>query len=115
MSDFDQDEYNEKLSEFAGLSEIGEVGARNMELAFEELIKNNIAVFIQHNDDRGLPIEVSVEHVGTVSEVEMTITYGGERYDPIYDGDELSALMAKKLFKSIKYHYDDINRIVIKF
>ena len=115
MTCFDQNEYNAKIAEFCRESSIDDTVKRNIELAFEELVKNNIAEFIAHNDDRGLPIEVTVEHYGTDSNAEMTIIYGGSRYDPVYDGDELSALLARKLFSSIKYSYNSLNRLDIRF
>ena len=112
---FDWEEFNRKIAEFCGISHIDSAAQRNMELAMEELVKNNISAFIEHNDERGLPIEITFRHYGVYDGVEMAIRYGGERYDPIYDGDELSALLAKKLFASVKFGYDGTNRITVEF
>ena len=45
----------------------------------------------------------------------MTMIYGGEKCDPMYEGDELSALISKKLFKSVKHRYSDKNTVIVKF
>ena len=113
--DFDHEEFNKKISDFCSISRIDDATKRNIELAFEELVQNNIAVFIEHNDERGMPIDITLEHYGLYDGARMTVSYGGERYDPVYDGDELSSLMVKKLFKSIKHTYNDTNVIVIAF
>ncbi len=113
MSCFDHNEYNEKIGAFCEKSCITDAVRKKIELAFEELVCNNIAVFIEHNDDRGLPISVMIEHYGVDDATEMTITYGGDRYDPVYEGDELSSVIAKKIFGSVKYRYDDGNVLVV--
>lgn len=113
--DFDQDKFNAKIAKFCSISHIDSETQGILELALEELVKNNIAAFIEHNDGRGLPIDIIVEHYGIYDGAEMIIRYGGDRYDPIYDGDELSAQLAKKLFGTIKYAYDGTNCVTVEF
>jgi len=112
---FELDEFNEKIGEFCEVSNVPPTAKRNIELVMEELVRNNIAEFIAHNNDMGLPITVNIEHIGISPDTDMTVIYGGERYDPIYDGDELSAMVIKKLASVIKYSFDDGNRLVLKF
>ena len=84
-------------------------------LAFEELVKNNILQFVEHNDDEGLPVTVTVEKYGLFASPQMTITYGGDKYDPVSEGDELSSLISRKLLKTVKHTFSDKNTITVKF
>jgi polar amino acid transport system ATP-binding protein len=117
-------EINEVRFDYPGfLSQIERFGRDNMaptknimglQLAFEELVVQNITGFIDHSD-RGFPITVTIVHSETDETSRMTITYGGGMYDPMTDGDELSAVMIKKLARSVNYRYTDKNEVIIDF
>jgi len=109
------EEYIEVIGKYCRLGRVKDTVRRNIELAFEELVINNILQFIEHYDDDGFPVTVTVERYGLFSSPQMTITYGGEKCDPMYEGDELSALISKKLFKSVNHSYSDRNTVNIKF
>ena len=112
-TEFELDGFQSRIESFCHNSRITKKGTADAQLVFEELVKNNIAEFIEHNDDRGLPIVFLIEHYGIFGDVEITITYGGDRYDPIYEGDELSALVIKKIASDIKYSYDGENKLMV--
>ena len=109
------EEYIEEIGKYSRLAGVKDTVRRNIELAFEELVINNILPFVEHNYDEGFPITVALERYGLFSSPQMTITYGGEKCDPMYEGDELSALISKKLFRSVKHSYSDKNTLIIKF
>ena len=87
---------------------------RDLELAFEELVVQNIREAIEHSG-YGLPINIDIEHSEVDETAQMRITYGGDRFDPFSEGDELSAVLIKKLAADVKSGYSDKNEIVIKF
>ena len=87
---------------------------RDLELAFEELVVQNIRGALEHSGG-GLPINIDIEHSETDETAQMKITYGGGRYDPFSDGDELSAMIIKKLAYDVKSTYDGKNEVIIKF
>ena len=109
------EEYIEAIEKYSRLCKVKDKIRRNIELAFEELVKKNILQFIEHNDDEGLPVTVTVERYGLFASPQMTITYGGDKYDPVFEGDELSSLISRKLFRSVKHNFADKNIITIKF
>ncbi len=108
-------EYIDTIEKYCRLCRAKESVKRNLELAFEELVKNNILQFVEHNDDDGLPVTVIVEKYGLFASPQMTITYGGDKYDPVSEGDELSALISRKLLKSVKHIFTDRNIVTVKF
>ena len=84
---------------------------RNMQLCFEELVMQSILKAI---DDQG-PIKIVTEYSEADGSAVMEITYGGKRYDPLTEGDELSAMLVKKLSSEVKHSFEDGNRITVKF
>ena len=108
-------EYIDAIENYCRLCRAKGSVRRNLELAFEELVKNNILQFVEHNDDEGLPVTVTVEKYGLFASPQMTITYGGDKYDPVSEGDELSSLISRKLLKTVKHTFSDKNTITVKF
>jgi len=84
---------------------------RNIQLAFEELIVQNIL----RNRETGLPVTADIEYSETDTSAEMTITYGGRKYDPLTDGNELSTMIVKKLAAYAEYIYETENRVTVRF
>ncbi|MBQ3842380.1 MAG: amino acid ABC transporter ATP-binding protein [Ruminiclostridium sp.] len=113
-ADFDFIGFISQIEQFGRENMIAPVMIRNLQLAFEELVKQNIAQFIDYNG-KGMPINTDIEHSDTDSTAKMTITYGGESYDPFSDGDELSAVIVKKLAKDAFHTFDGKNKIVLNF
>ena len=87
---------------------------RNMQLAFEELVSQNIIGKLEHCEN-GLPVIIEAEYSETDGNAEMTIRYGGDRYDPCAEGDELSSMIIKNIASSVIHRYDDGNCMVIRF
>ena len=114
-SDFDFIGFISQIELFGRDNIIDNRIVRNMQLAFEELVIQNVVGKLDHASE-GFPIKITIEYSETDASAEMTITYGGERYDPFSDGDELSVMIVKKLSASSRYSYDESgNCITIKF
>ena len=103
-----------KIEQFGRDNMLPPVIVRNLQLAFEELVVQNIAGAIEHSG-KGLPIKAEIEHSDADNTATMKIKYGGDRYDPLSEGDELSAMLIKKLAKEATYKYDKKNRITLLF
>lgn len=112
--DFDFIGFISQIEQFGRDNIIDARIVRNMQLAFEELVMQNIVGKLDH-DGSGFPINVGIEYSETDAAAEMTITYGGGKYDPFTDGDELSVMIVKKLAAVVEYSYDTENRIKVKF
>ena len=113
-ANFDYLGFNSQIEQFGRDNMVAPRLLRNLELAFEELVMQNIIGFVEQNDE-GFPINIDIEHSETDEAASMTITYGGANYDPFTDGDELSVMIVKKLAAEIKHTYDDKNEIQIRF
>ncbi len=112
--DFDYIGFLGQIEQFCRDNLIAPKTMRNLELAFEELISQNIMEYLDYNKS-DIPVNVLIEHSEADDSSEMTITYGGEHYDPFTDGDELSARMIKKLASETGYIYDSKNIVRVKF
>ena len=112
--DFDFIGFTSQIELFGRENFISQKTLRNIELAFEELVMQNIIGAIEHNDE-GLPVNVVIEHSEADDSAAMTISYGGANYDPFTDGDELSVMIVKKLASEINHSYSDRNTICIRF
>ncbi len=113
-ANFDYLGFNSQIEQFGRDNMVAPRLLRNLELAFEELVMQNIIGFVEQNDE-GFPINIDIEHSETDEAASMTITYGGANYDPFTDGDELSVMIVKKLAAEIKHSYSDKNEIQIRF
>ena len=111
---FDFIGFTAQIEQFGRNNMISPKLLRGLELAFEELVMQNIRGSLEHSES-GLPINIEIEHSETDETAQMKITYGGDRYDPFSDGDELSAMLIKKLAVETRYCYNDRNEVVIKF
>lgn len=99
-----------KIEEFGNNNFLSKVCVRNLQICFEELVINNIDAI---SEKKGLPITVDAGYSEADDTTEVIISYGGEKYDPLTDGDELSAMLVKKLAKDVEYRYEDRNRITV--
>ncbi len=79
---------------------------RNISLAFEELVATDLV----HRADT-LPIHIDIEYSETEDSVRMIFEYGGEKYDPLYSEDSLSAKIVRNIVHSVEYSYTDKNHI----
>ncbi len=112
--DFDFIGFSSQIEQFGRDNMVAPRLLRDLELAFEELVIQNIIGFIDQNDE-GFPINIEIVHSETDETATMSITYGSVNYDPFADGDELSVMIVKKLAAEIKHSYSDKNEIRIRF
>ena len=113
-ADFDFIGFNTQIEQFGRENMVSPKILRNLELAFEELVMQNIIGFIDQNSEV-FPINIGIEHSETDETATMKITYGGANYDPFTDGDELSVMIVKKLASEIKHSFSGKNEIQIRF
>ena len=79
-------------------------------LVFEELVMQSILVRAR-TSGQGFPIRVTVEHSGTDDRSEMKISYGGDSFDPLTQGDQISADIIRHMTESIAHSYEEENQI----
>ena len=84
------------------------------EIPFSKTTETIIDSILKAIDDQG-PIKIVIEYSEADGSAVMEITYGGKRYDPLTEGDELSAMLVKKLSSEAKHSFEDGNRVTVKF
>lgn len=85
---------------------------RNMMLTFEEIVMQNIFKKCG-NDPETYPISLVAEYSKKDDTLTVDYTWGGERFDPMTEGDGISAMIVSRLTKDLKYSYDGKNHISI--
>lgn len=88
--------------------------ARNIMMVFDEIVMQNLIGRYRDAPD-AFPIEFSVEYSERESLLQVMCGWGGARFDPLTEGDELAATILKKLSRSASYIYDNGNRLLIDF
>ena len=102
-----------RLQRFCTVNLIGWHMQRGIELAFEELVQQ---VILKDADAiKRIPILVDFEYSETEDSIVMVLTYGGDKYDPFVQGDEVSVKIVKTLSASTDYTYDKENRLTVRF
>ena len=70
-------------------------------LAFEELTTSLLRPVLEH-----VPLLITVEYSEKDDGAEVTASYGGEKFDPAVQGDDIAYMVLKGTVKSISYEYD---------
>ena len=88
------------------------VKIRNLELAFEEIIVQNIVPHLDARGD-GDPVLAVIEYAEEDGTVVVSVRYGGDSFDPTGDEENLSARLIHGIAADIKYCYDGGNSLTI--
>ncbi len=104
----------QKLEVFGREAMVAPSRLRHIILGFEEIVIQNIIIKLRENQE-GFPIQIDIEHAEADDTSIMKIRYGGDKFDPIKDGDKLSALIVEKLSSSIQYSHGQENICTISF
>ena len=104
-SDYDFVGTTARIEEFGRENMMSPKLVRNAQLAFEELVTQNLIPYCEDNEQ--YPINVVLEYSDTDENMSMNIFYEGDRYDLLSDGNELSVKLVKKLSSSMKYNFNN--------
>ena len=102
------------LEQFGNSAALSASALRHMVLIFEELAIQLILKKLSASQS-GFPIRVHVEHSDADGSVELRAAYGGERYDPLSEGDPLSVMIVKKISKETFYQFERENEAIVRF
>lgn len=104
--DFDFINYSSQLEQFGRENSMTDKTVRNLMLLFEETITQGIAA---RSDT--FPISVMAELSEADDIVVLEAVYGGEKFDPIKDGDKISAAIAENASDSMEHTFENgVNR-----
>ena len=110
----DYSELLRTLEQFGKSAMLPVQALRRTILIFEEAVMHGVLQKLCKTQD-GFPIRVNIEHSEADDSVVLRIAYGGDRFDLLTEGDQLSAIIVKKLTKQADFTFDGENRIVIVF
>ncbi len=111
-STFDYSDVLNKIRKFSsGILKEAAAG-RNMMLCFEEIAVQNI-IRRSGKDPSVYPICIESDFSEQEGTLIMDFTWGGEAYNPITDGDDLSSVIVTRLSKDIQYSSDGKNHLKI--
>ena len=89
---------------------------RNVQLAFEEIVIQNLVPYGESYYNI-FPINIMVEYSDVDESLNVFIEYNGMEYNPFEEGEDLSAVLVKRLANDIQFKYKDgtnMLRIVLK-
>ena len=101
-----------EIDQFGKDNMLAPVTLRKLQLVFEEMIMQDV---IPHLDQAGAgyPVRAVVEYSEAERTATISIRYGGDRFDPFTDGDELSARLVRGIAAKTEYAYDAENSMVV--
>lgn len=106
--DFDFISYAAQLEQFGKHNALSDKTIRNLLLVFEEAVKQGIS------ERTGVfPVSVMAELSETDESISLEAIYGGERFDLLTAGDEVSAAIIKNSSVKVEYSFENgMNRFV---
>lgn len=102
------------LEQFGKSAMLSAQTLRRTILIFEEIVMQGVLPKLRETQN-GFPIRVNVEHSEADDSAALRIAFGGDRFDPLTDGEPLSAMLVKKLAKRTDFAFDGENRILAVF
>ncbi len=109
---FDYDSVIDQIRKFSRETMQAASAGRNMMLCFEEIAVQNI-IRKDGKDPSVFPISIEAEFSNQEGTLSMNFTWGGEAFNPISEGDELSSAIVTRLSREIHYSRDEKNHLQI--
>ena len=108
-ADFDLYHLNALVEEFGEKNKMTMRQVRNVEIAIEELILHHI---IHHTED----ILVEAGYFEADQKAELTLTYGGEAFNPFQTDEEdlLSMLLVRQFTENEHYEFNEKNVLKVE-
>ncbi len=101
-ADFDFINCSAQLEIFGRDNSLPDKTIRNLQLVFEEAITQNIA-----SRKDVFPINVMAELSETDESIVLEATYGGGKFDPVKDGDEISAAIVNSASAMVGHSFEN--------
>jgi polar amino acid transport system ATP-binding protein len=101
-SDFDFIAYTSRLEQFVKNNALSDKAVKNILLVFEEAVKQGIS------ERSGVfPISIMAELSETDDSISLEAVYGGERFDLMTEGDEVSSAIIRNSSIKTDYSYEN--------
>ena len=108
-ADFDYVSFMSQMEMFCKENSIPDKTISNLTHTFEEIVMENI---IKRRDV--FPVDITIEVSEAEDFVALMASFAGYEYDPMKDGNQISAAIIKKSAESTDYKYEDgVNKVKI--
>lgn len=101
-ADFDYISYISQIEMFGKDNAIADRTIRNLQLLFEEVVKQELL-----SRENVFPINIVTEYSESDGGISFVASYGGESFDPVKNGNELSSALIKKASSTYEHTYND--------
>ena len=101
-ADFDYISYISQLETFGKDNALSDKTVRALHLLFEEVVKQELS-----SRENAFPINVVTEYSEADGSTSFEVTYGGEDFDPIKNGNDISAAIVKNASSGYEHTYQD--------
>ena len=99
--DFDLAGAETEIGGYCSQNDISSRAKYRIDLTFEELTYHILQPVIER-----VPVQITIEYTEEEESAEITATFGGEKFDPAENGDDLSYIVLQSTVKSLSHHYD---------
>lgn len=107
---FEYDQVIARLTNFCRDSMLDSRTARNVMLAFDEIVMENIMKKFG-DDPKIYPVELSLENAERDGNLNVFFTWGGKQFDPFAEDNSLSVIIVQSVSKETGYEYDGRNHV----
>lgn len=111
-TDIDYSSLTAKIERFGTEAVLAPRELRRLVLVFEEVVFQSL-VPAAREGKCDFPLAIQIEHAAVEEGITMRMTWGGATFDPLTQGDELSATLVSSLCSSARYQYADGNELVL--
>ena len=101
-----------KIERFGTEAVLAPRDLRRLLLVFEEIVFQSI-VPAAREGKCDFPLAIQIEHAEVAEGLTMRMTWGGTGFDPLTQGDELSATLVSSLCSSARYQRTDGNELLL--
>ena len=91
-----------RIRQYCGKNQIDEKMAQYIQLAFEEMVNNQIVSVI-----RNPKVRTTVEFSAVDESATITVLYNGGSYDPLREGDKLSLAVLRSAVSELTYNMEN--------
>lgn len=114
ISDVDVDyaQVIQEIERFGADAVLSREVLHHLMIVIEELVFQSIVPAVREGKCN-LPLAIKIEHAEMEEGVSMRMTWAGESFDPLTQGNELSMILVKKIAHTTRYRFEDGNELLL--
>ena len=101
-----------RIERFGSDADLSARTQRYLMLAFEELVFECILPGLRKRE-QNVPLDVCIEHAEDDDSLSMRVSWQGERFDPLAEGDDFSLSIIKTVTQDAHYQHEEGNEVTL--